>query len=74
MAKTKKQSENSACSALFERAYYSSGYGNPPLVCTADPRRIQTSDKMTSRGVPGDPPATLATDTWVAQRVRVQEQ
>ena len=28
MAKTKKQGENSACSALFERAYYSSGYGN----------------------------------------------
>ena len=27
MAKTKKQGENSACSALFERAYYSSGYG-----------------------------------------------
>ena len=28
MAKTKKQGENSACSALFEHAYYSSGYGN----------------------------------------------
>ena len=28
MAKTKKQGENSACSALFERAYYSSGYGS----------------------------------------------
>ena len=28
MVKTKKQGENSACSALFERAYYSSGYGN----------------------------------------------
>ena len=27
MAKTKKQGENSACSALFEHAYYSSGYG-----------------------------------------------
>ena len=27
MAKTKKQGENSACRALFERAYYSSGYG-----------------------------------------------
>ena len=27
MAKTKKQGENSACSALFERTYYSSGYG-----------------------------------------------
>ena len=27
MAKTKKQGENSACSALIERAYYSSGYG-----------------------------------------------
>ena len=27
MAKTKKQGENSACSALFEHAYYSRGYG-----------------------------------------------
>ena len=33
MAKTKKQGENSACSALFERAYYSSGYGNYIAIC-----------------------------------------
>ena len=32
MAKTKKQGENSACSALFEHAYYSSGYGNWPHI------------------------------------------
>ena len=32
MAKTKKQGENSACSALFERAYYSSGYGKLSVI------------------------------------------
>ena len=33
MAKTKKQGENSACSALFEHAYYSSGYGKQDQTC-----------------------------------------
>ena len=50
MAKTKKQGENSACSALFEHAYYSSGYGinRPPWVGNMAPLSPDT-DRTGSR-------------------------